>query len=483
MHPINQHRPSGDKGIYKTGGGLAKFDVSSSHFNLHAPKIAPKPVDTIEPHEKKIQEAKAKLLHTYALPNETVMVVARAGKQLFVVFMLPPYLLLVGLPKWLLTELTPFIFSFLRLAWDKTEVFFSIYLNKITSKIAAGFKPLAKLIQNCYTFTKELTKTIKNGLNQFKPRFIKSLETIIQTLLVPFEKIQGQLNKYKNYLKAFRNSENKWKQVKSWGNQLVNKSQALIQPVITFFKEKTSHVKLFIKEKVTEPSIQATRKVFTTIKLQFNRYIQPLQNHISLWKEKINLKVNNLSTTLTNIIAQNVEPLRKFSENVSAYTIQAIENLGNKIITISQVVINFVQHPVENGKKILVRIRALSEKFRQIKQQLQNNSEQWFRSFSKRITSFIKERKEIIHSAAIIYKSRLKDLFYRLIRYILSFPKRLLEFSLQVIQAIKNNYRKIIRFFHLSSVMLSFILLISVKTIQDLSFKFFTKLLANKKSH
>ncbi|MBS4170531.1 hypothetical protein [Neochlamydia sp. AcF95] len=74
-------------------------------------RVAPvvKPVDTIRSSRLRLErEATAKI----GKFMQNFLVVARAGKYIFLAFTLPPYLLLYGLPKWMVENTVPLLFYF-----------------------------------------------------------------------------------------------------------------------------------------------------------------------------------------------------------------------------------------------------------------------------------------------------------------------------------------------------------------------------------
>lgn len=106
-----------------------------------------KPVDTLKSLQGQMEiEATAKLFKM--LQNS--IVVARAGKYLFLALAMPPYLLLYGLPKWVMIDLMPKLFHQFLNPWklfnDKIKNLFKSdeshkgllsYLRNALSNVAA----------------------------------------------------------------------------------------------------------------------------------------------------------------------------------------------------------------------------------------------------------------------------------------------------------------------------------------------------------
>lgn len=86
----------------------APDDFFSMIQNPHAPPKIAKSMDSIGVHEttQMILEK-----NFYAkLSDEKVAIFVSVGKFLFIAIMLPPYILVYGVPKWLIVEAFPFIF-------------------------------------------------------------------------------------------------------------------------------------------------------------------------------------------------------------------------------------------------------------------------------------------------------------------------------------------------------------------------------------
>jgi hypothetical protein len=118
--------------IYRASDSLSRCDPNqySSIYDVrkrpdikHEPVAATRPIhkDTIEISRDKLkEEALNRLRHTskYMIAQNSFM---RIGKYLFLAVALPPYFVIYGLPKWILVEGIPAIFSMSLWMWKKIQ--------------------------------------------------------------------------------------------------------------------------------------------------------------------------------------------------------------------------------------------------------------------------------------------------------------------------------------------------------------------------
>lgn len=96
------------------------YDAVRHPSHLQSPKEVTPPakprtssIDTLESSVHQKQEVGERTRsHGLTLPHESFVAVAQVGKYLFLAIMLPPYLCLYGIPKWMIANLLPQVFSF-----------------------------------------------------------------------------------------------------------------------------------------------------------------------------------------------------------------------------------------------------------------------------------------------------------------------------------------------------------------------------------
>lgn len=129
------------------------YDVRKRPDIKNHPVSASQPIhkDTIEiSHDKLKEEALQRLRHTskFVIAQNSFM---RIGKTLFLAVAFPPYLLLYGLPKWILVEGIPAVFSLLITVWKNIK-------GKAKERLEKGRHSTVQLVQ--------FTRSIGNVLIQ-----------------------------------------------------------------------------------------------------------------------------------------------------------------------------------------------------------------------------------------------------------------------------------------------------------------------------
>jgi hypothetical protein len=137
--------------IYRTSDSLSRcdpglydsiYDVRRRPDIKHEPIHATQPThkDTIEISRDKLkEEALSRLRHTskYVIAQNSFM---RIGKYLFLAIAFPPYFMIYGLPKWILVEGVPAIFSMCVWMWKKVQ-------QKSQKPLEAGTRKVVQMIQ------------------------------------------------------------------------------------------------------------------------------------------------------------------------------------------------------------------------------------------------------------------------------------------------------------------------------------------------
>jgi hypothetical protein len=145
--------------IHRTSDSLSRCDPSlySNIYDVrkrsdikHQPISATQPIhkDTIEiSHDKLKEEALNRLRHTtkYVIAQNSFM---RIGKYLFLAVAFPPYLMLYGLPKWILVEGLPALFSTFIWMWKKVQQKTQKHIDAGSNKVVQMMQFMQKMAQN-----------------------------------------------------------------------------------------------------------------------------------------------------------------------------------------------------------------------------------------------------------------------------------------------------------------------------------------------
>lgn len=151
------------------------YDVRKRPDIKQEPIAATQPThkDTIEiSHDKLKEEALKRLRHTskYVIAQNSFM---RIGKYLFLAVALPPYLALYEIPKWIIVEGLPAIYSMTVWMWKKIQ-------RQINKPIEAGAKKLIQITQFVQNLAKALIQPLIHFALKIQQSFRQRRQQVIQ---------------------------------------------------------------------------------------------------------------------------------------------------------------------------------------------------------------------------------------------------------------------------------------------------------------
>lgn len=171
------------------------YDVRKRPDIKNNPVAATRPAhkDTIEISRDKLkEEALNRLRHSSSvvIAQNSFM---RVGKYLFLAVAFPPYLLLYGLPKWILVEGLPAVFSLCMMMWNKVRQKTKKSVDQGVLKTQQMFQYFQKLAQVFIQPVVRLAFEFRRAIRRFFDRgsqFFKGInEKIKLGLLIPGKKI------------------------------------------------------------------------------------------------------------------------------------------------------------------------------------------------------------------------------------------------------------------------------------------------------
>lgn len=186
------------------------YDVRKRPDIKHEPISATQPThkDTIEISRDKLkEEALNRLRHTskYVIAHNGFM---RIGKYLFLAVALPPYLVLFGLPKWIIVEGVPAIFSMCVWVWKKVQQKTQKRLDKGTQKVAQIVQFMRTiglvLIQPIVRLALQIRHNIQRMREKSLQFFRQINERVKLTFKKPFIKVTERFKQLQNGLSRVR---------------------------------------------------------------------------------------------------------------------------------------------------------------------------------------------------------------------------------------------------------------------------------------
>lgn len=228
--------------IYRSSDSLSRcdpnqystlYDVRKRPDIKHEPVAATRPIhkDTIEISRDKLkEEALNRLRHTskYVLPQNNFM---RIGKYLFLAVALPPYFMIYGLPKWILVEGMPAIFSMSLWMWKKIQHQTQKQIEAGNRKVIQMVQYVQKLVQVLMQPIIHLALQIRLNIRRFREFTVRAFRNRIARFKQSFHLPRAKLaNGFKLLQKRLLEVREKW-------SKRAQKVNIRMQQGIQFIKE------------------------------------------------------------------------------------------------------------------------------------------------------------------------------------------------------------------------------------------------------
>lgn len=349
-------------------------DIYSLIRNPYAPQIkkAQAPVDTIEvctPEQMLEKEAMAKLKEGRLglLSNDKMLVIARAGRLLFILITLPPYIFLYGIPKWLMMEAIPWMFLRTKTFFQKTVDFSNQILTKIwesvklnlTSRFSSGLQTFAEYMKWVNKSMEALFTHLQHQVVQLNQKFTKPfkdayelLEGVVKESLAKI--LQGQQKikeKIQSLIKSIQNSfqlgqerlhHSLMQPMQQWTSQQVERIASTLKHIenrtSAFGERLYAFVALPIKKvaKFFEKSAQKiTQKIQEFVVKPLVEWAQPKIDASAKFLRKVQNRVEKT-------VSKHIENIQKKISATAEFVHQSVQPLVNWGFMISQAMIKFI---------------------------------------------------------------------------------------------------------------------------------------------
>lgn len=181
--------------IYRSSDSLSRcdpglysniYDVRKRVDVKQEPVSATQPIhkDTIEISKDKLKEEALECLrHTskYVIAQDNFI---RIGKYLFLAIAFPPYFAIYGLPKWILVEGLPTIYSMCIWMWKKVQNPIRKHIESGTQKIIQATQFVQKLAQVLMQPFVHLALEIRQSIRRMREHALQFLRNKIKKLLI-----------------------------------------------------------------------------------------------------------------------------------------------------------------------------------------------------------------------------------------------------------------------------------------------------------
>lgn len=229
-------------GLHRTSDNLSRCDpslYSNIYDTRKRPDLNPEALsnphpihkDTIEiSHDKLKEDALNRLRHTTTktISQNGFM---RIGKYLFIAIAFPPYLLIYGLPKWVIVEGLPALAALCTTIFEKIKQKTKKQTEAVIQKTSQAIEFLKHIARELMKPVVRLVMNVRQGIERFRVRVNHFFNQVKA-------KSKKALNAPSNLLtERFKRIRNKLKDVKDWANQKIESSREVIQKGMEWIKE------------------------------------------------------------------------------------------------------------------------------------------------------------------------------------------------------------------------------------------------------
>lgn len=258
------------------------------------------------------------------LSHETFMAVAQVGKYLFLAIMLPPYLCLYGIPKWMLMQLIPQCYQIITTATLRIGRFF----QKLAKRIPDLMKGILKqLLGNAISVMNRQSRNIWNFIAQVANRFTVNLQGHWNALKATKERLKRGFAR--ESAKMFGGLKRKYDDL-----------QEQAQKKLVLFWEKTkklvNKVLKFINDFLISPIVQFLTPPLKAIKRVIGVVWNALNSNSTKLYRWIGVKVKLVSKKVTHSVQRIAASIKKIALKLALPLLNRINQFSHSIATYIQ---------------------------------------------------------------------------------------------------------------------------------------------------
>ncbi|MBN9378113.1 MAG: hypothetical protein BGO14_05585 [Chlamydiales bacterium 38-26] len=437
-----------------TRDSIAKCSPGNDFYSMirnptaKIPNKPHQPVDTIDPYRQRLErEATAKI----GLFTKNFYVIARAGKFVFLALAIPPYILLFGMPKWVLAEMLPFLIKF---TFKIPVAFTKLFKNSASNKgIVHHFQNIWKGISTrASEYIKWIDRSTKALFVHMKHQIVALGYRLLTPYLPIFHRSYSAAEKVTKMLleKTSQASEQQIKlakQVVSFAWK-VTKQEVLNQlaPYTQMIKKQVTKLRKFIEKRLEKPRLEI-QKIKVTIKTK----LKQAEEVFKTFGQKINKAVE----TTVNAITYPIKPLIAWSIPKVQVMMDTFQTGREKLVKSFEQVRSFVQNitsglldaarsgrqmAVETTKNIFkIVVPSFIKEFFNPERNFREKYQQSFGRLGKRLKNlhrdifyFIADTLQKSRKKALIWLKTIQKYFKQILLHIRSLPKRLYLLAVKV---------------------------------------------------
>jgi hypothetical protein len=350
------------------------------------PDIKPQPIhatqsaktDTIEISRDKLkEEALSRLRHTtkYVIAQSSFM---RIGKYLFLAIAFPPYLIFYGLPKWVIIQAIPAIFSLPVLMWKKVRDKTQKQIENVKSKIVHSLQYIRHIAQVFVRPVVRLSLEISRQIHRMREQALLFFKRAKEAINSPHLKAKEGFKRLQQRLSQFREN-------------IANRTESMAVRLQESIQWIQNSPQVFLGWWLNQ--FQRMRALTVSSKPSWNKKFQA-SHHLA--RETIDRISNQMKKGLQSV-KRHFAPFIAFSQQ----RLKQLQKLKGACKTRWRLIRDFFQ---KNHQKALVFLQKKQKKLKQLT----------FEHFARRLLSHVWIKKLPLHLQKLV-KKLLSHPFIRLI--------------------------------------------------------------------
>lgn len=421
------------------------YDVVRNPNTLYQPpKVIPscERKDVLETKQQKLNREMFDRLHTQPmrLPHHSYVAVAQVGKYLFMAIMVPTYIFLYGIPKWLLVNALPQFFIMVKSEYQKIGKFFTelssqvidVMKGMIQQMVGDSIRILREKSEQVFNFLhKKIVKGVKRTWElMIKPLvYINKINNKVAIFFGKLKKIiQDSLKKifYKLIIKTKIITKFLTKPLLLLIDKTIHQIRETFhtiiwKPLTEWIKPK--YIKFVAKINVINKKIKQTIAVLGKIvKKSFVRIAKPIQKTIKIVQTaveqtliKVSEKLNQIFQPIITWLTPRFEAIALMIRNRRAKVFDKLKKVRKKIFryltAVSTPIKSIISNISEKGGKLLKNI------FKKLTKHRIKGTGKFFDSFRKMGNFFVSKGKNF----KIIIVQFVKDILTSIAGHLYSF--------------------------------------------------------------
>lgn len=352
--------------------------------------------------------------NSFRLPHQTYVVVAQVGKYVFMAIMLPPYLLLYGIPKWLLQGIFPQLFEIAKGEYYRvgrfltkcskrvTDLMKGVMAQMIGDSLKSARDKAKHVLRIVMDRTKEMIKSIKNFSDKFYFKVSFNRRPFKNHFDIANQRLEKFLAPVKKGMKATHAAVKK--KIKAWSTSLASQ----------FSKKIAAPIKSWIAPKL-DSGVKSMRARSQKVLKILESTIQKAKKSIATPFEKSREAAKAVAAFIVPLVTQTAQPVINLLAAGWENFNQVVKRAKSRVAKI------FAGNRTKKvNRKIVEAVAKATDTFKFFKQQVSTfikTNSMIKRLWKKRDLKFLKKKFNPFKKIALWLRQVMDSLYPQLIRF------------------------------------------------------------------